>query len=110
MSIRCRFIAVASTFTMPNPTKPVEMSGFWLLRLGVLLLQPLLVLVTYSLAVRLAVKLRVQVFASLIGGLLDLWLDRMGPGVGVFAYAGHLPGDFHIGLVGLDSEAVVLDF
>src|SRR5687768_13504922 len=62
-------------------------------------------LVIDALALRLAVLLRVQVLALLVGGLLDFGLDGVGLGVAVLPGAGHLPRHLHARLAARYLEA-----
>ena len=56
-----------------------------------------------------AIRLRVEVPASLIGLFLDFDLDAVGIGELVLPNAGNLPGNLDVRLVGPDREPVISD-
>src|SRR5580698_246141 len=51
-----------------------------------------------------------QIMTLVLRRLLHFHLDAMGVGPRVLTDAGHLPGNFHSWLVGLDGEAAVVHF
>ena len=52
-------------------------------------------------------EFRMDIVTLILGRLVHFHLDAMGVGPSILTDAGHLPGDFHSRLTGLDGEAAI---
>jgi hypothetical protein len=88
------------------------LARLWRLLLHILLqplLHLLLLLIVHTERCGLAVLSGVLILAFFVGTFILLYVEAVSVCIRVLADTRHLPGNVHVGFVGLDGDVVVLD-